>query len=296
VTTTVTAGGTAVTSTTPAAAAACPSCGGTGGTAQIYQVELLSRQVVRVIIPKGVYYKDGFVDISIATPYGVSPALQVPVIGAAAPAPPPAAAYKVSDTLNKVKVTYGLVAAPEKAFTPVLSMPPEGSFRIDWDTPEGNTLKVVDALFTFKIENTNVAVRMPLMARNGYFEVADGPAEKTMSAFATLLLQNVGGLRRYTPDKLIPSPLEATITFTSVDPAPDSHAVKSVPVSGKVQVELQQMNILRQAPPPPFMPVLPPPMPKKDEAPAPAQPPMPPAKPAKDEPKAADAPVAARTP
>jgi hypothetical protein len=50
-----------------------------GGT-PIYQVELLSRQVMRVVIPKGIYHQGGFVDVHVATPYGVSPHLAIPVI------------------------------------------------------------------------------------------------------------------------------------------------------------------------------------------------------------------------
>jgi hypothetical protein len=46
----------------------------------VYQIELLSRQVMRVVIPKGVQQaRNGLVDIHVATPYGVSPALSIPI-------------------------------------------------------------------------------------------------------------------------------------------------------------------------------------------------------------------------
>jgi hypothetical protein len=220
----------------------------------MYRVELLSRQVVRVIIPKGIYYKDGMVDIHVATPYGVSPALQVPVLGTATakPAPTtPASAYKVSDTLNKVKLSYALLPNPDKSFMPVLVGVPAGSFRIDWESPTGNTLKVVDALFTFSVDKTNVGIGVRLAAHNGYFEIADNAGVRGMTDFINEFLNNVAALKRYSPDKPIPTTLEAAVKVTPVDPAPGTHAVKDVPVTGKVQLTLEQLNIVPTPPPPP---------------------------------------------
>ena len=55
----------------------------------IYQVELLSRQVMRVVIPKGVFSDaKGFVDIHVATPYGVSSHLAIPLNCCAVSCPP----------------------------------------------------------------------------------------------------------------------------------------------------------------------------------------------------------------
>ena len=54
---------------TATTAAACPACPAATPSVPLYQVELLSRQIMRVVIPKGVYSKDGMVDIAIGTPY-----------------------------------------------------------------------------------------------------------------------------------------------------------------------------------------------------------------------------------
>ncbi|MEW4526513.1 hypothetical protein [Maioricimonas sp. JC845] len=46
------------------------------------QVELISRQVMRVKVPDTAQARDGFVDIHVATPYGVSNHVDVPALGA----------------------------------------------------------------------------------------------------------------------------------------------------------------------------------------------------------------------
>jgi len=46
------------------------------------QVELISRQVMRVTVPDTAQARDGFVDIHVATPYGVSNHVDVPALGA----------------------------------------------------------------------------------------------------------------------------------------------------------------------------------------------------------------------
>jgi hypothetical protein len=66
---TVTASPTGTATVTATTAAACPACPAATPSVPLYQVELLSRQIMRVVIPKGVYSKDGMVDIAIGTPY-----------------------------------------------------------------------------------------------------------------------------------------------------------------------------------------------------------------------------------
>lgn len=90
--------------------------GGSSATASagapcVYQIELLSRQVMRVVIPKGVQSKNGMVDIHIATPYGVSPALSIPLV-CEAPNCPPAQGAKAQ---NPVSISVNPVAVPQAA-------------------------------------------------------------------------------------------------------------------------------------------------------------------------------------
>ncbi len=65
----------------------------------IFQIELLSRQVMRVVIPKGVYSdSNGFVDVHVATPYGVSQRISIPIL---CPTPAPKCADKI-----KISIPY----------------------------------------------------------------------------------------------------------------------------------------------------------------------------------------------
>jgi hypothetical protein len=261
ITTTVTPTGTAVTT----AGAAAPPAATT--TPKIYQVELLSRQVVRVVIPKGIYYKDGMVDIHIATPYGVSPALQVPVIGAApAPAPPAPAGYSVADTSPKLTVNYGFMECPTGGYKVFLAAPPQGSMRINWNDPTGVAPKLIDAAVTFQLApaaaagtaatpaptpakpaagstpstgmpappaaGVNVVACVRLVGKNGYYEIADNESSKCLTTFCAALLDGLSQVHQFAPpDKLLPASLDSTQIEITPVVSTASHPMYSPPMA-----------------------------------------------------------------
>src|SRR5262249_45500156 len=98
-----------------------------------YQVELLSRQVMRVVIPSGVYSCNGKVDIHIATPYGVSQYLQVPILSDTPAAPPPPAppGYVLDADNRSMAIRYSWEPVAGGGFNPKFERR-SGNFRINW--------------------------------------------------------------------------------------------------------------------------------------------------------------------
>lgn len=247
-------------SPTPAAtAAATPTaptdkasaCGTTVG--QIYQVELLSRQVMRVIIPKGVYHKDGFVDIHIATPYGVSPSVQVPVLGTATPAAKaPAEGYSVSEKSSQFTIPYKFAVQPAlpSGFEAVMNPAPKGAISINWNDASGEVLKTVKANVTFEVgpEKVKITIPVTLEGKDGSFTLSGSGGGEPLNVFSQELLDGINGLFLYSPEKPLPAFLESTeIEILPVSPlhpkgpTPDTtHDVKTVKVSGKITVQFQQ--------------------------------------------------------
>lgn len=178
------------------------------------QVELLSRQIMRIIIPRAALPKSGSVDVHVGTPYGVSNHLSIPVVGVTPPAPP--AGYALADAVVKAKYLFHSPAPG--VFCPMLIDPPEGKFRINWNAPTGHTLSAAEAVFSIMVDKSEVRIRIPVTAHDGYFEVANTDKSKAMTAFANMLLGAIGDLRRYSPEKLPPTPLEGTVTIYPVSP------------------------------------------------------------------------------
>lgn len=234
-----------------------PATCGTG--AQTYQVELLSRQVMRVVIPKGVYSKDGLVDIHIATPYGVSPALQVPVLGAAKPPAAPAG-YSVADAGAKVTVDYDMVPRKNLPGYQLILVDKMGGVKINWNDPTGKVLKVVTLRVTFEIATdkdattkTQLVISVPLVGNNGSFELADTNTNPGLTMFSQQVLEGLSRVYPFTPDKLPPASLESSqleiipespllLQPTPGGPVPvPSHDVKPVKIQGKITVDLTRV-------------------------------------------------------
>ncbi|MBV9122876.1 MAG: hypothetical protein JO112_05940 [Planctomycetes bacterium] len=258
----------------------CSLCGTAGDAVRIYQVELLSRQVMRVIIPKGVYSKDGMVDVSLATPYGVSPALQIPLTCTTKPAAAPAP-YALADAAT-VTIPYGFVASGA-GYRLALIGPPQGSLRINWDSPTGTVLKVVKAVVTFDVTPAKVEVRMPLVGKNGYYEIADNDAGRSLSAFAAALLDGINQLHQFSPDK----PLPASFTSSQIEITPISPVVAQplpavvLPPASPLPPAAGAWSKRRASHPPatpdsPSAKPLPQPMPSNPAAPPGAEPELPP--------------------
>jgi hypothetical protein len=111
-----------------------------------FQVELLSRQVMRIVIPKGVMCLNGFVDVHIATPYGVSSSLQIPVLCSTC-TKPKVEGYSVRTGSDAITIKYKQVKK-DKVIEIQLSEV-GGKFLIDRNIATAGALKKVNLMITF---------------------------------------------------------------------------------------------------------------------------------------------------
>jgi hypothetical protein len=209
-----------------------------------FQVELLSRQVMRVTIPRGVYSQNGKVDVHIATPYGVSPHLAIPILcpapsTPAAPTVPPAvppADSAVAAEKSKMTITHtweGPMLVGDRMRYGYGYVRRDGTLRINWQDTTGSGPKVVDVRITFTVGTTKVPIIVPnLIANDGYFELNAEQAEN----FASQLMSKLQAFD-YTPDKPIPA-----WTSTSIEVLPHSDSPQPVSVNSTVTVEFQAIR------------------------------------------------------
>jgi hypothetical protein len=194
----------------------------------IFQVELLSRQVMRVVIPKGVYSDSkGFVDVHVATPYGVSQRIAIPVLcPSLAPVP------KCAD---KTKITIPYCVKKDKTVDLPSNMKPSGTFCITLPKtlpkemgPEGS-FKVVFEFGTTKIEVKDVA-----------FHGGEGDlSEAQVKQFAQDLLKQL----KVMDSANLPSMSPSKITVMTQDAKPTSQALDQLPA---FQVEFQNCGSCKQ--------------------------------------------------
>ncbi len=215
-----------------------------------YQVELLSRQVMRVVIPKGAHSLNGVVDVHVATPYGVSAHLAVPVLcdTKAPPAPAPVYGYSV-DANSKVTIRYALLQRVSQgvvSYKPVfLGNGPKDNIRIAWASTTGSILPRVSATFafTFKGKDLGGVVVEDVKAqssdtRGGYFEIAEDKLRK----FSTDLLLDELVPREpkgFTPDNLPPAGMTTKSIKIRLKDDSGQHVTQSVATANQLTVQLE---------------------------------------------------------
>ena len=101
------------------------------------QVELLSRQVMRITIPGGCQPKNGKIDVHVATPYGVSHNVAIPVVGATPqPSSTSVGGYAIDEKASPIKVSYDLSSSDGgKTFTPQVHSLGSQKIEIKWEEP-----------------------------------------------------------------------------------------------------------------------------------------------------------------
>ena len=216
---------------------------------QPVKYELLSRQVMQVVIPAGVNvetFKDGdkeraVVDIHVATPYGVSPHLKVDVVSpkpaAAAPTPAPAV-YSVKSEANVLQIQYYLKRQPDKSykieFVKAIARNP---LAIAWKESSGIVLKAIDVHFEFDLKNGSRAFPVQGVTEKGGAFVLSDDQQRVL---AKCILEAVSRQGSFTPDQSLPA--ELLTSKGMVTPVNGSHAVQPVQAANQLKAELKMVD------------------------------------------------------
>jgi hypothetical protein len=250
-----------------AAAVVANAAGCSGPTGSIYQVELLSRQVVRVIIPKGVYFKDGLVDVHIATPYGVSPALQIPVLGATAAKAAKAEGYSIDPaklTFKYLKVGLGKGAY---ALAPAGLVPGSASVDVKWNDALGTAPGHIRLSFEFEYGKNTFELPLPgpFAGKDGKYTVPANHLDALIRGYL-LTVNRFGGPFTEETNPLASGTVKTkSIKVTPIEPGRDV-----APITVPTQLEITFQGSVAAAP----APVVPAPL-EVLPAPAPVMPPPP---------------------
>jgi hypothetical protein len=216
----------------PAAMAPAPAAS-TNTRMTLKKVEVISRNVLRVIIPSharaiqttlpiGGGHKRKLLDVHVATPNGVSNHLLVEVQPAHALTPTQSPVYALSPDTRKFNVKYALLGAKDKkngipvylGFTP-----PNAEIDLSWNDTLGIAPKAIDATFNFP--NPRVSAEGPLTgvvkgvnASNGTYAINNSGV---LDQFSRDLLTQAGALNLLAPDNPLTQLTSSTI---DVQPQP----------------------------------------------------------------------------
>jgi hypothetical protein len=226
-----------------------------------FQVELLSRQVMRVVIPKGVYSNNGFVDVHIATPYGVSQRLAIPIMCDTPKAAAPVYGYSV-DANSKVTIKYMLLRKNALQGNPAYQTVFAGNGNkdaifINWSSPTGDILTPANADFVFTFQGQdldsiiaqNIAAVSPddkggndggaggPKAKGGYFAIRKDDLDSlSRDLLNQLILRNV---KEFGPDNIPPSSLTTKSIKIRLNSMVGQHVTESVPTSNQLTVQFE---------------------------------------------------------
>jgi hypothetical protein len=206
--------------------------------------ELLSRQVVKVNVPPGaqvLHDKSGdFVEVNIATPYGVTHHLLIPVVPpAAVPKPETTEGYSITPT--KITAAYYLVKNGDNTFDLIGNgvAPDDQQIQLNWADKSGSVPQNVNVLFAF--DRKGVPIRVPAhgltLANGDGGSFAINSAGLTAMVNELILIVNNGG-----PYKLEDNPLQTNWATTKILISPiaaNAHAVQPVESDNQLEIEFK---------------------------------------------------------
>lgn len=197
---------------------------------------MLSRQVMQVRITGGVIPvvdKDGnkFAQVHVATPYGVTRELLIPVVGAA-PAEPaaPAEGYTLEGGLTVKYVSKGDQGG---TFIPVFAgVAYRDEFAVAWKDNSGSVPKEINVRFDFSFRDKPLQVAIKLMGDGKRFPVTADAQEK----IGCELLRQINAQFANLPND--PNPLTGPLESlkVTVTPVGDGHTVQAVPAAPPLKV------------------------------------------------------------
>jgi len=196
-----------------------------------FQVELLSRQVMRIVIPKGVYSNNGMVDVHIATPYGVSPHLAIPVLCSDAKKAAPNLLQLGSDAATatiRCRWSQDKLEVCDGKLEPVNWSP--GNLTLKWAASKELTPKSVYVQLDFATPKGKLPSKTMTLTGNGSFNLS-------VSALTSHLLDSLAGVGQYKPGDALPASIQGTITLLKAGDNPIYDSLGTV--SQKVQIQFE---------------------------------------------------------
>ncbi len=189
------------------------------GGLELTNLELLSRQVLKAVIPAGASTvgdsTQQFVDVHLATPYGTTPHLLIPVCTGSAVVD----AKPFTFTVAFVYGGLGIIAPPADAGVAAYK-PPTIAIPKPADVPDAATLDAVVTLGTAKVTYTGIA------NTGGVYQLPGGPLTSAIfSAYGTTF-----GPEATNPPT--PQQVKLTVTFKNGNtPVPGDHPVPPLTIN-----------------------------------------------------------------
>jgi hypothetical protein len=193
-------------------------------------MELLSRQVMRIVIPRGAFQHNGLVDVHIATPYGVSPHLSIPVLCDTPTPKAPVYGYTFTSD-SRLKIQYKVDKATGKLS---FQISPGDRLAISWSDPSGSVPKTATLILSFNYGKPPIVVKREVEGTGGVFSLKDLPSVAE-EIFSKLLNSDQFKTDKKPPDSLTTS--KATIT-----PKNGSHAVQEVQITNSFKVDFEDVT------------------------------------------------------
>ncbi len=202
---------------------------------------MLSRQVVQVTVPKGTLLvsKDGKPHVSahIATPYGVTRELLIPVVKpgtvAEAPKPPPAAPTE-GYTFGAADITLPYCkkgAGKGEYHLGIVPLPKTAAIKLNWADALGTApVQVKDVTFTFTYKNCpfEIAVPTSIVANGGSYALTN----EHLTPVLTELFKRLNAFAPFTDETdPLATGLKVTATVTPID---EGRAVVPAKVTGEL--------------------------------------------------------------
>jgi hypothetical protein len=184
--------------------------------------EMLSRQVVKVVVPAGgVPTKDGFLHAHLATPYGVSREIEIPL---AAPANPPTKQFLLDNTswVVNYRVRFGPQAKPGDAQTflfDLLGTQPARATLI-WQGATADRPTSITATFKMSPPNVDpISVPVTLDEKNGVYQVP-------LSALADALVKKAAAPKKVDDKAFGDGQFGLALTVTGTGTNPPTYPVQ----------------------------------------------------------------------
>lgn len=205
----------------------------------VKKVTLLSRQVMQVEVETGALPMKGgeVASIHVATPYGVSREVTIPLVGtkpAAATPATPTEGYTLLTTEMTVQYSAVVDGAPVGRFVPSAPVVADSALALKWQDNSGSVPEKVKIRFDFTFQGKPLSVTTHDLGggADGVFSLTGANLQQVGKDLTDQIVKSFGSL----PDS--PNPLNESLTATTVKviPSGGGHALQSVAAKPALKV------------------------------------------------------------